>query len=747
MVSLVLGLAVEANLGSQVSPQVQQVEDPAGRRLFLLVLDSLSIDNAAQMPALVELSREGFYAEVEPCLERITYLCIKETLTGRGAFSFFGLLRNFGVGNTDPGANLLRDAREAGKKVAMVSAGDLEPFHVDLDTNELFDDHYTPRELKTAIRATEDHDIVLWHYIWHDTRTHHGGIHAPDYAKSVADMDVLVTRLRQAMPEDMDLVVTGDHGHAEDGRHVQGLDIPTVVIASSPHLRPQRLEADPDDPSTRLPITALRFLGGVSTGLYTNQAEWKAEWAQWLTASVDPSARALVEAGPPPAPPRRFPLGMVILCLGAAGAIVSLRHWPARLGGPAIPEDDDPGFPWSRRGGWVLAMGALAMGALLGSTFEAWLDQMHFPPDGWRIHTIYWRLPIGIAVVVLLWKRSWVWAWRAVSITGAVSLLVLYPVVHHYGVLKNAAWLALPCTVGAALAVTTPDLSPRATRTPSARLRALALLAGSLLAAWGWVQFSDFRIFNLEIIKYRAVTWVPSNAALAALVLGVLAGTIHRLIDPHRGWVAAATVGAMLGTPLPDMAYAVPCAGLLVALCWRSPHRGRWIHLCIALSAPYVYGPQRALGLYVLATLIAFGLWIIRRPPPNGVDPTVATTWRSAQRWAAMTTLLLGGYLGMAWSFGLTVSGIDFTFMIHWLPGRLHERLWWLIAIGTTLKVILPNLLAALIAHSLLGDRALAWVRSATSWVLVRYVVISTFGTAWIISSGPNAAGLRLAAL
>ena len=132
--AFILGMTVEFNRGNP--PKTKEpvvVQDEAGRRLLLLIIDSLSIPNFKAMPALREHAEDGFYAEVEPCLERITYVCVKETLTGRTAFTLFGLFQNFGVGATDPGANLLRDARAAGMSVAMVSAGDLKPFKVDVD--------------------------------------------------------------------------------------------------------------------------------------------------------------------------------------------------------------------------------------------------------------------------------------------------------------------------------------------------------------------------------------------------------------------------------------------------------------------------------------------------------------------------------------------------------------------------------------------------------------------------------------
>ena len=106
LLAFVLGIAVECNRGNPPrTDEPVQVEDESGRRLLLLIVDSLSIPNYQAMPALQGLAKDGFYADVEPCLERITYVCVKETLTGRTAFTLFGLFQNFGVGATDPGGN------------------------------------------------------------------------------------------------------------------------------------------------------------------------------------------------------------------------------------------------------------------------------------------------------------------------------------------------------------------------------------------------------------------------------------------------------------------------------------------------------------------------------------------------------------------------------------------------------------------------------------------------------------------
>ena len=98
--------------------------------------------------------------------------------------------------------------------------------------------------------------------------------------------------------------------------------------------------------------------------------------------------------------------------------------------------------------------------------------------------------------------------------------------------------------------------------------------------------------------------------------------------------------------------------------------------------------------------------------------------------------------------------------MIEFLPGRLHERLWWVIGIATTLKCILGAVLLAEIVRGgsgeslpLNGDqlggrlRSTLWAEQTASFAWLRTTWVMTFATAWVIVSGADAAGLRLASM
>ena len=103
-----------------------------------------------------------FYAEVEPCLERITYVTVKEFSPAAWRSLYLVCFKNFGVGAV--GENLLRDAKATGKTVAMVSAGDLASFSGDLHFGDRFK-RSSKKEEEAAENEALDADILVYHWI------------------------------------------------------------------------------------------------------------------------------------------------------------------------------------------------------------------------------------------------------------------------------------------------------------------------------------------------------------------------------------------------------------------------------------------------------------------------------------------------------------------------------------------------------------------------------------------------------
>ena len=63
--------------------------DASGRRLYLLIIDSLALSDLDHLPALRALGDGNFAATVQPCTDNFTTSCVKEALTGWSRESLF----------------------------------------------------------------------------------------------------------------------------------------------------------------------------------------------------------------------------------------------------------------------------------------------------------------------------------------------------------------------------------------------------------------------------------------------------------------------------------------------------------------------------------------------------------------------------------------------------------------------------------------------------------------------------------
>jgi hypothetical protein len=701
LLAVLLGIAVETSFGGADQGAAPVTPDKRGRRLYVLVIDSFSVADAEQVPAYKDLVRRGLSAQVEPCLERITYMCIRDALTGRTNFSLFGLFQNWGVAARDPGANLLRDARAAGRSVAMVSAGDLAPFHRDTDKHRVFHDRWTPLELEAALDYVDQGtDLVIHHSIWHDVAAHHDAVGTAPYRASLRWVDTLIAGVVRGLPADMDLLIAGDHGHSDDGRHVQGQDIPTVMALVSPRIAPQRI-------SERIPISALRFLAGASLGLPSSSAERAPQWADWLAPTGAESSRELAASSHSEAP-MGWPVGVALVALGFAAVVAA-------------------------DAGWTAALLALVVGASMGLGFPWLLGAYHFPGDLPRLLNVLWVPSTIVGGGALLWRRTWGAPLHALAVWGAVALVALYPVMAHYGLVKNLHNAVLPVLIACALANATVAVVP---------WRRVAWLGLGGLAVTGWVLLDDFGVFNVEITDYRFVSYLPTAPWARALCFaGLAAGLQWALDEPGRPdgrrvlrLALAATLGSGL-VPLPGPLGLLPLLGLLVALAARDPALRRWMWIALVAAAPMLFNDGRQLGL--LATLCLGVVGIMLVAPGRALRPD--------RRTAAAVVLVGTGYLGMAWAFGLSITGVDYTFTLRWLPGQWHERLWWLVGIATTVKCVVVPLALGALARVWLGDELVPVLRRATSLLLLRATLVAAFAAAWMAWAGPSSGGIRLA--
>ena len=198
------------------------------------------------------------------------------------------------------------------------------------------------------------------------------------------------------------------------------------------------------------------------------------------------------------------------------------------------------------------------------------------------------------------------------------------------------------------------------------------------------------------------------------------------------GLVAAFGSGLV---PLPGILGLVPLLGLLVALGSGGTALRRWTWMALVASAPVLFNDGRQLGLMATLCLGVVGLSLVA--PGRVLAPE--------RRNAAAVVLVATGYLGMVWAFGLSITGVDYTFTLRWLPGLWHERLWWLVGLATTIKCLIGPLALGALARVWLGDELHPVLRRATSLLLLRATLVAAFAAAWMAWAGPASGGIRLA--
>ncbi len=672
------------------------LEDSGGRRLMIVILDSLTPEDAAAMPVLHSMMKRGLSATVEPCLDRLTKMCIDEALTGRQYFSLFGLLRNLGPLESGPGPNLLRDARSAGRSVAMVSAGDLGAYDGDVDVQEIFKGGYSSAEMETLMGFAKDHDLVVYHYRWHDSISHRARMGSSRYKRSLRRMNGALAKIERRLPTDMDLMVLGDHGHTKDGRHLQGLDVPTVLAVRSPRVVGESLDG-------RLPLTAARFISGVIMGLHSPDSRWEPAWSSWITGRVSLALRAAVAEKPAPVPERELGLSLALPLV----AFVGLAAWVG--------------------GGWAALLVAL-IGLGMGLGLEDFTARVHNARGAIpRLQHISWVPILAGGLIGLLARRRWRDAWTGLLVATGLVLAVLLPINAHYGVMKNATNLMPALAIGGCTAWV---------------FRGRWWLAvGTILAAmWAWPHLTWVRFVNLEVRTYKSFRWMAEQPELALALIGLLAGVLALALIRDRwpvrvGWALFAAAGPVV--PLPESAR----LGVFLLLCgvWLFPPAKRVFYLVqsVAWSLPLLFPLEQQAGVLGIPLATGLVLFSLRAVPERD--------WR--WRWTGALAVCVGGFVGLGWTMGLSVSGIDFGFLVRFLPGNLHERLWWLVGMGTVVKVFLPVMLIAAMTQRILGAQGRVVFTTASRAVALRVAIIGLCVGGWLMAPESSAAGVKLASV
>jgi len=683
--------------------------DAAGRRLYILMIDSLTPEDGTRMPRFQALGEAGFQVILQPCFDNFTTACVREMLTGRRSFSLFSALENFDVTRPGVGENLISDARDAGLKTALVSHGDLKSWTSLVDTDRRLDEDEgeDQREATIGLGIAAEHDLVFHHWIWHDVASHHYAKKkkGKKYTRSLQRTNALIADIADGLPPDMDLIVTGDHGHADDGRHIQGMDIPTVLVARSPNLTPMAVEGP-------TPIASVRYVAGAILGI-GNQRTWVEEgWRGWAAPVIGEALRGVGAGREGAEASARFPTGPVIaallVALVAAGAL-----------------------------GWRAGAVVLTWAAITGFLYPDWLE--FSINQGYRkpFMQLAWGFPLVGAA--LGWRRERAaGAWWGAAAGGLALGLMLAPGLYFISILRNLAAMAGPALLIGGLFVL---LGAAELWRGGDRRRALAVTAGGAAAVTLFLMSTDFNS-NYFAIRRLPLLWIfEDHSALRLPVSALLGAAVHRLLDRDLRWVWLGPAAVLLGDVLPGGVMAAAFVALSIALAApRGPWRVRAVSALALLITGYTLSVGRQLGLLWMVLGAGLGLELVQQAAARAGGEAGAR----AGRWAAAALLATAGLMAMAWTTGLKLSGVDFTFAVDWLPGRLHKELWWVVLGAAVLNAVLPVLLLFELAHARLGALGLAAAELAARFSALRVAATLVFTATWIVAVGDRAASARL---
>jgi len=238
------------------------------RRMFILIVDSLSYDTAIDpdlMPHLNQLKSDSTYGYMKNSIDPVTAPSIKAAFTGKDEFSISSAATNWIEGHKVP--SVFTQLVEVNLTISVYSDTTFKQFGDDITDYHYIargSDDYPILENRTVKEAIQDttnreHDIVIMHLLVPHDVVQKYGTQGDQFKKAFNDADETIGMIDNIIPEDETFLVFGDHGHDKDGRHIYGLDVPTYFNIRGPGFKKNNEE--------RIVITDLRYFVSWAMGV------------------------------------------------------------------------------------------------------------------------------------------------------------------------------------------------------------------------------------------------------------------------------------------------------------------------------------------------------------------------------------------------------------------------------------------------------------------------------------------------
>ncbi|HVZ74126.1 MAG TPA: hypothetical protein VHJ20_17225 [Polyangia bacterium] len=482
----------------------EALPDPG--HIFVFFVDSLRAQRAELMPTMRALRPRSLFVHVDATRDAATVPSVRAAFTGRTQRSIFAFVKNFGShGGTTP--SLFSQAASHGLTVATFSDGafyELAPGIAIRRKNDVPPGEEEERQVRAFHEALDlyragGEDLIVFHLTILDHVAHTRGTKDPIYDHTFRVVDDLLKEADAAIAPDDTLVVMGDHGHDDLGRHFPSLKVPTVALYRGPAFKPGS-ELGP------VPLTIHRYLMSWALGLPLSP-EYRGVAAPQVLVGPTPPIEYRVpqpELSSTLVSERLVVLGPLALLVAAVGAFGAWIFAPTRTN--------------AKRAAIATLAGAVLLTAL--GAFLAHRRLREAPPTSNEI-LLNWGLVLLISgwLVASRYLRRITATWLVLALPGA--LLYSSAFRDGWAAIMGPAWLV-------ALALLLIDWAGRRMRgeetTPISRREVFGLLALAFLpllllpffyAETDGVTSGDWRGY---LFSNRLTYWIAISTA-ARLVI------------------------------------------------------------------------------------------------------------------------------------------------------------------------------------------------------------------------------------
>ncbi|MBU1218521.1 sulfatase-like hydrolase/transferase [Myxococcota bacterium] len=693
-------------------------------RLFVYFIDCLRFDYAIskdKMPFLNTLLPKGTWGRVEPCLSNMTVHCVESAFSGRDRSSLLSFSEDFHPKKSSNKNGWFFMMHDKGYKISAVSDYVVTTLYKDaLFRSFAYEKNQKmPNLVDRAITYFNEKGVsmAMVHLLGpHDLGQAHGTVTAP-YINSLRKTDDLLKKVvSQLKPEDT-LLVFGDHGIDDHGKHTYNTDTPTFYLYMGPDFKENH----------RQDINILSHMFFLNTVFrlpfhqdYQGEVYWdalKPEVAQIYGTGDLMTLRRSSDRSSQNFSVFDYLLIITLLFISVIGIWFGFQSgvrmpWYLWLTGIlAFPAIIFIGFVkilplvmlaatglliWFARKKEKLDFITLIPAVLLGAfmIFKALVyRRFDILIHDIKIYNIYffYFFEILISFAAVHWfygKTEFMRKFVSACLLSALTVFLFnYPSLYHYGIIRAIPFYLIIIISSLSLGI----ISKKSETNLKPIVTIILLGAVAFLATQISMFVENFRIFHFKYVPVKSsllhITWSLSTwiALISVYIYHFKPSLKSSLITAATAVLLIPFMWGFVKLPLIFFALLLPAilAGLIILPFYKRTYGAItliFFSTMLELSYMYSFNPG---SLYQLCGFLFI----------SGVLSIFAEQWDDSTSFLTAVPLIMIVMMLLVVGFGYRTCGIDFKFAVKWFP-HLFEKLWVVVTLSAFVKYFLAIQLA-----------------------------------------------------